>query len=278
MNKNKLTALCHRISKESGLTFNSVMTQYFLETVLHRLANSKYKGNLIFKGGFLLSNVLGLQTRSTVDIDFLLTKIQFSEEKIRNIFSEVLTTDSENEIEFELQEIQEIIKGEQYGGYRVMIACSLQNIKQYVPLDIATGDVVTPNPIDYRYKSSFGREDIMIRAYTIETIVAEKIHTIFNKGFLNSRSKDYYDLYIINHLRKNLIDKDILLQACQNTFRYRDKEFNLEKIKRFLQEIRNDENFAKRWQGYEKKNPYAQGISFTKAVDSASMLLELMEE
>ncbi|MBV1756452.1 MAG: nucleotidyl transferase AbiEii/AbiGii toxin family protein [Dethiosulfatibacter sp.] len=276
MNKDKLTSLCHKISKESGLTFNSVMTQYFLETVLHRLANSKYNENLIFKGGFLLSNILGLGTRSTVDIDFLLTKMELSDERIREMLSDALENDSDDKITYEIQGIQKIKGQDQYGGYRVMVICGLQNIKQIVPLDIATGDLVTPDPIDYVYSSTFGLEDITIRAYPIETIMAEKLQTIYIKGFLNSRSKDYYDLHVIYNLKRDKIRIEILMEACKKTFSQRNTEFDLNKIKIFLKDIKNDESFVKRWNGYEKKNPYDKGTKLETAIESILSVIGLM--
>ncbi|MDO4643981.1 MAG: nucleotidyl transferase AbiEii/AbiGii toxin family protein [Cardiobacteriaceae bacterium] len=83
MNKAKLTTLCHKISKNTGLTFNSVMAYYFLEAILKKLSQSSYSNHYIFKGGFLLSNVVGVESRSTVDIDFLFHKQTLSEENIQ---------------------------------------------------------------------------------------------------------------------------------------------------------------------------------------------------
>lgn len=187
MNKAKLTALCHKISKQTELTFNSVMTYYFLEIILKKLSQSYYADHYIFKGGFLLSNVIGVESRSTVDIDFLFHKQTLSEENVQQQLEEILT-ESKDDIQFSIQSISSIKESDNYGGYRATILCQLENIKQIIHLDIATGDIVTPHPVTYAYKAIFNDESFSIIAYTIETILAEKLQTIYSRNFLNSRS------------------------------------------------------------------------------------------
>ncbi|MGF3227406.1 nucleotidyl transferase AbiEii/AbiGii toxin family protein [Facklamia sp. P12932] len=274
MNKAKLTAICHKISKETGLPFNSVMLYYFLESILKKLSQSKYHENFVFKGGFLLSNVVGIDSRSTVDIDFLLRNMHLSEENILKILQEALETKSSDDIFYKTHGISTIKEDDQYGGFRVSILCRMENIRQIVPLDIATGDVITPYPIDYKYISAFGQKDILIKAYPIETILAEKIQTIYSRGFLNSRSKDYYDLYIIYKLKDKEIEIDILKEACIQTFNYRKTEFDTDKIISLMEMLKTDEAFLKRWQAYSKKNLYARDIKFEDAIDNGINIIE----
>lgn len=117
-------------------------------------------------------------------------------------------------------------ESDDYGGYRATILCQLENIKQVIHLDIATGDVVTPQPITYDYKAIFDENNFPIIAYTIETILAEKLQTIYSRNFLNSRSKDFYDVYILSKLKKEDIDFIQLRNACQRTFSYRETELD----------------------------------------------------
>lgn len=277
MNKNKLTHLCHQVSKEAGLTFNSVMMLYFLERVLHRIADSEYKENIIFKGGFLLSNVLGIDTRTTVDIDFLMRNMKFSEEQIERMMEDTLKNELNSDIIFEVQGIERIKKEDHYSGFRISVLCKLDNIRQVVFLDIATGDVITPHPIDYQYTSIFKQENILISAYPLETILAEKLQTIYSKGFLNSRSKDYYDVHILYRLKKKEINTLTLREACERTFSFRNTEFNLEDINQLLEMIKTDNLFKNRWKVYSKKNTYVQGITFEEVVESAVKLLDLIK-
>ena len=272
MNKAKLTALCHKIAKQTGLTFNSIMTYYFLEVILKKLSKSSYANHYIFKGGFLLSNVIGVESRSTVDIDFLFHKQSLSEENVQQQLDDILT-ESKDDIQFLIQSITTIKESDDYGGYRATILCQLENIKQIIHLDIATGDVVTPQPITYDYKAIFDDEHFPIIAYTIETILAEKLQTIYSRSFLNSRSKDFYDIYILSKLKKDDIDFVQLKLACERTFSYRDTELNFNNIIQLLKIFKNDPTQHQQWKNYSKKYHYTKDISFLEILDEIIRLV-----
>ena len=272
MNKAKLTALCHKIAKQTGLTFNSIMTYYFLEVILKKLSKSSYANHYIFKGGFLLSNVIGVESRSTVDIDFLFHKQSLSEENVQQQLDDILT-ESKEAIQFSIQSITAIKESDDSGGYRVTILCQLENIKQIIHLDIATGDVVTPQPITYDYKAIFYDENFPIIAYTIETILAEKLQTIYSRSFLNSRSKDFYDIYILSKLKKDDIDFVQLKLACERTFSYRDTELNFNNIIQLLKTFKNDPTQHQQWKNYSKKYHYTKDISFLEILDEIIRLV-----
>lgn len=272
MNKTKLTLLCHKISKQTGLTFNSVMTYYFLEMILKKLSQSSYSRNYIFKGGFLLSNVIGVESRSTVDIDFLFQNITLSFENVEKQLKDILAIPIEG-INFTLQSIASIKESDLYSGYRASILCQLENIKQMVHLDIATGDIVTPHPIHYDYKSLFEDDHFPIIAYLIETIIAEKLQTIYSRNFLNSRSKDFYDIYILSKLKREEIDTLQLQLAIKRTFASRGTTFNYNKNIELLKSFKNDETQNQQWQNYARKYSYTNGISFKEVLDEIIMLL-----
>ena len=275
MNKAKLTALCHKISKQTGLTFNSVMTYYFLEIILKKLSQSSYADHYIFKGGFLLSNVIGVESRSTVDIDFLFHKQTLSEENVQQQLEEILT-ESKDDIQFPIQSISSIKESDNYGGYRATILCQLENIKQIIHLDIATGDSVTPHPVTYAYKAIFNDESFSIIAYTIETILAEKLQTIYSRNFLNSRSKDFYDVYILSKLKKNDIDFRQLNVACQRTFSYRETELDYNEIVQLMESFKTDPIQQQQWQNYSNKYSYTKGISFSEILDEIVNLVSVI--
>lgn len=275
MNKAKLTALCHKISKQTGLTFNSVMTYYFLEIILKKLSQSYYADHYIFKGGFLLSNVIGVESRSTVDIDFLFHKQTLSEENVQQQLEEILT-ESKDDIQFSIQSISSIKESDNYGGYRATILCQLENIKQIIHLDIATGDIVTPHPVTYAYKAIFNDESFSIIAYTIETILAEKLQTIYSRNFLNSRSKDFYNVYILSKLKKNDIDFRQLNVACQRTFSYRETELDYNEIVQLMESFKTDPIQQQQWQNYSNKYSYTKGISFSEILDEIVNLVSVI--
>lgn len=276
MNKAKLTALCHKISKQTGLTFNSIMTYYFLEVILKKLSKSSYANHYIFKGGFLLSNVIGVESRSTVDIDFLFHKQALSEENIQQQLNDILT-ESKDDIQFLIQSITTIKESDDYGGYRATILCQLENIKQIIHLDIATGDIVTPQSITYDYKAIFDDENFPIIAYTIETILAEKLQTIYSRSFLNSQSKDFYDIYILSKLKTDDIDFVQLKLACERTFSYRDTELNFNNIVQLLKTFKNDPTQQQQWKNYSKKYHYTKDISFLEILEEIICLVSNLD-
>lgn len=276
MNKGKLRALCQKLSKETGLSFNTIQTHYFLESILEKIADSNENENFIFKGGFLLANVIGIRQRSTVDIDLLIRGSALVEENIEQRFKKILQTSKDSDLTYEIKNIEEIRKEDQYGGFRIRILCRLENIKQVVPLDIATGDPITPNEISYEYKSIFGDKIFEICAYNIETMLAEKIQTVFQRGLFNSRSKDFYDIYVLYHLKKKEIDFESLKKACQNTFKHRNTDFNIDSILDVLLNIKDERDIKTRWKSYKKQFSYAEEVSFDDVIHTAIELIEKM--
>ena len=274
MNKDKLRAICQKLSKETGLSFNAVQTHYFLESILGKIAGSEENENFIFKGGFLLANVIGIRQRNTVDIDFLIRRFSLTEENIKQRFEKIFQSGKDIGITYEIQKIEEIRKEDEYGGFRITVLCRLENIRQIIPLDIATGDPITPSEISYEYKSIFDDSIFEICAYNIETILAEKIQTVYQRGVFNSRSKDFYDIYILYHLKKEEIDFERLEKACQNTFKHRSTNFNIDSILEVLNTLKAEKDLKIRWSSYQKRFSYAGEISFDDVIDT---MIELVK-
>ena len=268
MNKDKLRAICQKLSKETGLSFNAVQTHYFLESILGKIAGSEENENFIFKGGFLFANVIGIRQRNTVDIDFLIRRFSLTEENIKQRFEKIFQSGKDIGITYEIQKIEEIRKEDEYGGFRITVLCRLENIRQIIPLDIATGDPITPSEISYEYKSIFDDSIFEICAYNIETILAEKIQTVYQRGVFNSRSKDFYDIYILYHLKKEEIDFERLEKACQNTFKHRSTNFNIDSILDVLNTLKAEKDLKIRWSSYQKRFSYAGEISFDDVIDT----------
>lgn len=158
-----------------------------------------------------------------------------------------------------------------------MLLARLENLRQHVPLDIATGDVITPRPIDYDYESIFDKTIIPVKAYPIETMIAEKIETIYSRGFLNSRSKDYFDLYLVWKLKNNKIDKETLKEAILNTFSYRNTEYDIEKLKNLITQLNKHSDFIKRWTAYKNKNNFVGTLEPEEILNAIFELLLLLE-
>lgn len=269
MNKDKVMALVKKKSKETGAPVNMLLLLYFFEHFLDGLAESTYRTDLILKGGFLVSSVLGIATRTTTDMDMSLMNQPMNEETLNIVFEEISRVSSKEGVKYEIREIEPIKIADQYPGYKVHIMGKLQNIKQPFSIDVATGDPITPKAIEYCYRSVFDEsKEIGVLSYNLETIVAEKIETLVSRKTDNSRSKDFYDLYIILTLKEREIDKYVLLKALSNTFEYRLTQFDLDEILSDLENIRKDTGFIRRWELYCAKNAYAGEIDFDHIIST----------
>lgn len=271
MNKNKLLSLCRKTSENSNITLNVALTYYFLESILDKISQSSYKEKFIFKGGFLLSNIIGIENRTTTDIDCMIDRINMEERQLITIFSEILIDDT---IKYALSKISKIKENDLYGGYRLTILCIFENIRKTIHLDIATGDPITPKSIEYGYKSIFSNQKYSILAYNIETMMAEKLETIFKRSIFNSRSKDFYDIYVLYHLKMNEINLNNLEQACKNTFRHRNTRFELYEFKDLLLELNAGSKLQEHWLNYQKQYDYVKGITLSEVLDCCEAIID----
>lgn len=276
INKNSLQSRIKNISSEKGVPSNVILQNYFFDAFLKRLAKSKYKSNFVFKGGYLLSANLGIDTRSTMDIDFLLTKLALTKDNIENIFKEIVETQVDDNVKFEFIRIEDIRKEDAYGGFNISLLGKLDNIKVVVYVDVAAGDPITPSSISYKYKCLFDNEILTFASYNFETILAEKLQTIFKRGVSNSRSKDFYDIYIIYKMRWNLIDTQILKEAFNNTCKYRGTIISIDEAKNITNMVANDLTMKRRWNSYVAKNSFASGIKFSDTIDVINEILKIL--
>lgn len=278
MNKNKLISLCHKIADENNANFNVVLIQYFMESILRRISKSNERDNFVFKGGFLLSNIMGLDKRATMDIDLELIKTQkISASKILEKFKSILNADDIDGIRYHILKYTDIRKEHKYSGINISVLCQIENIKQVISIDIASGDVITPKEIVYEFKSIFSNQDFSILAYNIETMLSEKLETIFSFGHLNTRFKDFYDVYVIYTFKKKDIDINRLKDACYNTFKNRNSEFNIQQLLGLITNIAFNPLMNERWKKYISQTANQQEIDFKAITNSIIELLELIK-
>lgn len=274
INKNSLQARINNLSTKTGVHPNILLKSFFFDAFLKRLAASKYADKFVFKGGFFLSTSLGINLRSTMDIDFLLRKMNLTMENIVNVLKEVSLIDIGDNVAFEYQNINEIRQDDEYGGYNIVLLGKLENIKETISIDVATGDPITPSAMDYRYKCLFDEEILSFKAYNFETILAEKLQTILFRGIANSRSKDFYDIFIIYKLRWNDIDTKVLKEAFVNTCNYRGTVFAKDEALRIVDRIKNDSQMESRWKTYSKRNQFAKNIEFKDTLNPLETIIK----
>ena len=275
MNKDSVMAMIRKKSAESGVSINTLLLMYFFERFLIRAASSSYKTDLILKGGFLLSSLVGIETRTTMDMDMSLRNRSLSKENVDSMFKDILSVKADDEVTFELRSIQDIKVGEIYPGVRVSVVGRLANVRQPFSIDIATGDPITPAAVEYHYNSVFPSEkEIAVLSYNLETIIAEKLETVVSRKTDNSRSKDFYDLHLIWNLKREDVDHEQLISAIDNTFRYRGASFDIPSLLEEIEDIRSDPGFRKRWELFCRRNEYVEDLDFDTMIDELSDIIK----
>ncbi len=267
INKDSLKAKANNISKEMNIAQNVVYNRFFYDAFLSRLAVSTYKNKLILKGGLYLSSILGVDTRSTMDIDFYLKKVSMDKELIMRLIEEVSSINIEDGIVFEVVGSTEIREDDIYGGFQVKLLGRLDNVKYQFGIDVATGDPIIPSERNYNYKCLVTGEVLPLKAYSLESVVAEKLETILSRGIANSRSKDYYDLYILRKTQFDNIDLQVLKEAYKQTCKYRSFYILKTDAISLLNEIEVNHQIIRRWENYGKNVRYAEDIPFENVIN-----------
>ena len=196
-----------------------------------RIAKSKYKSNIILKGGLLLSSIIGEDLRTTKDMEKKKKSISLDKQIVQKLFNEIFSININDNISFEIIGINDIRKEDEYGGFQLNILARLEKVKINLFVELTTGDIITPKEIKYKYKSKFEDKEIHIMAYTIETVIAEKFETMISRGIDNTRMKDYYDLFMLIGSDEKTFNDSILVKAIKKTFKSRKINFDINFIK-----------------------------------------------
>jgi len=264
------------LAKEKGISANVIMQNYMLERFLERISVSKYKENFILKGGMLIGAMIGIDLRSTLDIDTTIIGFDLNKENLKQILDEIISIDINDGVSFELEMIKDIRDEAEYSGYRATLNGKFNTISQKFKVDISTGDIITPKEIEYNFKLLFEDRKIEILAYNLETILSEKFEGVISKGVANTRARDYYDIFILEKFQKQNIDSNVLKQAIKNTFGERGTTYYLENMDKQLDDIENSEDLKEIWSNYQNKFPYAKDISYEETIRAIKEIAKLI--
>lgn len=255
------------LSLNNNLSSQEVLQIYFFERFLERLSKSKYKDNFVLKGGFLISSLIGIKNRTTMDMDVTIKGLPLQQEKLRKIINDISNIDINDGIRFDIQDIRYIREHDEYENFRVSLIANIGKTKNPMKIDITTGDAITPAEIMYSYKCIFSNDDINIMAYPLETILAEKYECIIKRNVTNTRMRDLYDIYVLYNLKHNDIDYHILKRAIQRTAQRRESTKILNNYQDIIKDMKQDKYLEKLWYIYLSENKYAGNIKFDKLFD-----------
>lgn len=264
----QLKGAIRNIAAKKNLRPQEVLQMFLFERVLERLANSNYRNNFILKGGLLISSMLGISERTTMDMDTTVRGISMEEEEIVSVVKEILSVDVDDGIKFMLKTIEPIRKDDAYNNFRVHLTAQYGKINAPMKIDITTGDTITPAAVQYSYPLSFEERSIPILAYTLETVLAEKYETIIRRNIGTTRARDFYDLHMLYQYHKDEIRMDILKTAVLHTARKRGSLEEINDWKEVLHDIREEPILNQLWKNYTSENSYASKLAFSEVLDT----------
>lgn len=260
------------MAKDRGIPAQQLQQNFLIEQVLKLIAKSSYKDSFIVKGGYLIGQLIGLDKRTTMDLDVTLKETTLSQENLITIFEEILS-DSDNVFSFEVDKLEPIRQDDEYGGFSLKLNATFDTLREVVFIDITTGDKITPREITYSMPSLFANETIEVWTYNLETVLAEKLETIISRGVASTRPRDRYDLFTLYHIRKDEINFDVLREALANTVEKRGSKEAIDIWESQLNSIETDEYQKQLWTRYQRQFKYAQDISFEKSVQIVRELM-----
>ena len=273
-NANSFKAKIKNISKDKGIPAQQVQQHYLIEQVLKLISTSSYRDSFIVKGGYLIGQMIGLDKRTTMDLDVTLKGTEMSRENLIHIFEEILCSKTDG-FSFSVDKLEPIRQDDEYGGFSLKLNATFDTLKEVVFIDITTGDKITPREITYSVTSIFTNESIKIWTYNLETVLAEKLETIISRGLASTRPRDRYDLFTLYKLRKEEINLEVLKNALENTA---EKRKSKETIYNWEEQVRGIEisDYQKElWIRYQRQFKYAKDISFDNSVQ---VIREIMQQ
>lgn len=270
----QLKATIKNVSNNRGISAQIVLQNYMLERLLERISVSRYQSNFILKGGFLIAAIVGLDTRATMDMDATVRGLTVDRDTVERMFKEICRISVNDAISFSLKRLEDIREGEEYSGLRVTLEATYPPMVVPLKVDITTGDRITPHEIVYEFKLLLEARSIKILAYNLETVVAEKLETIISRGDQNTRSRDYYDIYILHKLQWQNITLDSLRLALVATATKRNSLPTLQRYRNILQAVADSEGMRKRWIDYQRGFDYARDILSSEACATVGEILD----
>lgn len=280
MNRTKegmsLKAKINNYAKANNIPTQTVLQNFMFEHFLERLSKSDYKDMFIIKGGMLVSNLVGLTTRSTMDLDVTLKNLSLDEATILNAVNKISTINIDDDIEFFDFKFDPIRPDDEYGGFRVRFNAKYFSIVTPLSIDISTGDKITPKPLEYEFSSIFEfKKTFKLWGYNIETVLAEKVQTIISRGVASTRPRDFYDVYIL--VKDKTFNTEDFRKAFAETCIHRGTENLIKEPASGLSEIEQSKVLQDLWKKYSKQFNYAKDISYEDVMKSLKILLEKLE-
>lgn len=262
------------VAKQNNADARTLMRIYMMERFLERLAQSEYRDNFIIKGGILVTAMIGVAHRSTMDIDTSMKNLNLSAEDALRVVNQVKDIDLDDGVSFEVKDVSNIMDEMEYPGIRVTMNANVGKLITPLKIDISTGDVITPRAIEFNYDLLLEDRSISLWSYNLETILAEKLQTVLARGILNTRMRDFYDIRMLLDTYEDKVNKAVLKDAFAATCKKRETDHLQEQAEEIIKIIEADEQLQVLWRAYQKKYSYAAEIDYASVISGVRKLMD----
>lgn len=272
----QLKGAIRSMAAKKNLRAQEVLQMFLFERIIERLAVSSFRNNFILKGGLLISSMIGIGERTTMDMDTTVRGIQMEEDEIVAAVKQIISTDVNDGISFEYEKIEPIREEDAYNNFRVHLRAKYGKIDSPMKIDVTTGDIITPAAIQYDFPLIFDEKTVSIMAYTLETVLAEKYETIIRRNIGTTRARDFYDLHTLFRSRKEEINVDILRMAVIHTAQKRGSVEDIRDWKAIIKDIREEPQMYLLWDKYIVENKYIGELKFHQVLDTVDEVANLL--
>ena len=262
------------VAKQNNADARTLMRIYMMERFLERLAQSEYRDNFIIKGGILVTAMIGVAHRSTMDIDTSMKNLNLSAEDALRVVNQVKDIDLDDGVSFEVKDVSNIMDEMEYPGIRVTMNANVGRLITPLKIDISTGDVITPRAIEFNYDLLLEDRSISLWSYNLETILAEKLQTVLARGILNTRMRDFYDIRMLLDTYEDKVNKAVSKDAFAATCKKRGTDHLQEQAEEIIKIIEADEQLQVLWRAYQKKYSYAAEIDYASVISGVRKLMD----
>lgn len=262
------------VAKQNNADARTLMRIYMMERFLERLAQSEYRDNFIIKGGILVTAMIGVAHRSTMDIDTSMKNLNLSAEDALRVVNQVKDIDLDDGVSFEVKDVSNIMDEMEYPGIRVTMNANVGRLITPLKIDISTGDVITPRAIEFNYDLLLEDRSISLWSYNLETILAEKLQTVLARGILNTRMRDFYDIRMLLDTYEDKVNKAVLKDAFAATCKKRGTDHLQEQAEEIIKIIEADEQLQVLWRAYQKKYSYSAEIDYASVISGVRKLMD----
>ena len=271
-NAMQLKAVIKNKSKELNISPQLLLQNYYMECFIDRLSRSEYADRFIIKGGFLISSLVGLDNRSTMDIDTTVKNLSVNESEISKTLSYICSISADDDFTFVFDRVEPIREDDEYQGLRAFLFADYEAMRGTLTIDITTGDSIYPDVSRRKITRCFDKDALDVFSYPLETVLAEKIETIIARGVLNTRPRDFYDVYILTKTQE--YDAETLRRALFATAEHRGTKAIMEaETNSRLAVIENSSELQTQWAKYQKKFSYAKDITYQETVNAVKEVI-----